>query len=203
MLTTEQIENNKKEFLSLVSGIIREFDKEKLISWLEKSGFFTAPASIKNHSSFDGGLCYHSLNVYAALENLCNTYALDSEGKPLYDEDSIRIVALFHDISKANSFEKYFRNVKNDITNKWEQKEEYRTKDSSDRFIYGNHEETSLFMTRSFIPLTVEEEVAILSHMGGMSWDSAQTNLGEVYDKYSLACLLHVADMLSTFIFKS
>ena len=58
-------------------------------------------------------------------------------------------------------------------------------------------------MTRSFIPLTVEEEVAILSHMGGMSWDSAQTNLGEVYDKYSLACLLHVADMLSTFIFKS
>lgn len=203
MLTQEQLETNKNEFLSLVSGITREFDKEKLISWLEKSGFFTAPASIKNHSSFDGGLCYHSLNVYAALENLCNTYALDDEGKPLYDEDSIRIVALFHDISKTNLYEKYFRNVKNDITNKWEQKEEYRTKDANDRFIYGNHEETSLFMVRSFIPLNVEEEVAILSHMGGMSWDSAQTNLGEVYSKYGLACLLHVADMLSTFIFKS
>lgn len=203
MLTQEQLETNKNEFLSLVSGITREFDKEKLISWLEKSGFFTAPASIKNHSSFDGGLCYHSLNVYAALENLCNTYALDDEGKPLYDEDSIRIVALFHDISKTNLYEKYFRNVKNDITNKWEQKEEYRTKDANDRFIYGNHEETSLFMVRSFIPLTVEEEVAILNHMGGMSWDSAQTNLGEVYNKYGLACLLHVADMLSTFIFKS
>lgn len=203
MLTQEQIHKNKETFLNLISEITRAFDKEKLISWLEKSDFFTAPASIKNHSNFDGGLCYHSLNVYAALENLCNSYAVDDSGKPLYDEDSIKIVSLLHDISKANLYEKYNRNVKNDITGKWEQKEEYRTKEAKDRFIYGNHEETSLFMVRSFIPLTIEEEVAILSHMGGKSWDSAQTNLGEVYDKYNLACLLHVADMLSTFIFKS
>lgn len=203
-LTTEQINNNKESFLDLVRGITREFDKEKLINWLEKSDFFTAPASIKNQSSFDGGLCFHSLNVYASLENLCANFAIDENGNALYSEDSIRIVALFHDLSKANYYEKFNRNVKNEITGKWEQKEDYRIRELSNRFIYGNREETSLYMVKSFIPnMTVEEEVAILNVLGGVGYDSAQTNLVDVYDKYGLACLLHVADTLSTFILKS
>ena len=215
MLSKEQIETNKKTFIDLINSIQREFDKEKLINWLtEKSDFFTAPASTKYHSNFEGGLCQHCLNVFYSLEALVNTFA--SEWKyeenengssetcvPKYDRDSIIIVGLLHDLSKANYYETYMRNVKNEDTGVWEKVPEYRSIDAHDRFIFGNHEETSEFMVRSFIPLTLEESVAILHHMGGTSHDSSQTDLSIIYNKYNLACLLHAADMLSTFVLET
>lgn len=212
MLSKEQIEQNKQTFIELINSIEREFNKEKLINWLENSDFFYAPASTKYHSNFEGGLCSHCLSVYYSLEALCNTFASESRYVTLedgsqkeeitcrYDKDSIIIVALLHDLSKANFYEKYNRNVKNEVTGKWESVEEYRTIDVQKRFIFGNHEETSEFMVRSFIPLKVEESVAILHHMGGAGHDSSQTDLSVIYSKYNLAALLHTADLLSTFV---
>lgn len=204
MLANQQIEENKKTFLSLVNSITRNFNKEKLIKWLEESDFFIAPASTKYHCSYAGGLCEHSLNVYYSLKALCETFAVtygeDNTPKSIYSDDTILICGLFHDISKANFYEKYNRNVKNEATGKWEQVQEYRTKDSDNRFIYGNHEETSEFMLRTFIPLEVEESVAILYHMGGTGFDSSQADLSTIYNKYKLACLLHMADLGSTFL---
>ena len=215
MLSKEQIEQNKQTFIALINSIEREFNKEKLINWLENSDFFYAPASTKYHSNFEGGLCSHCLSVYYSLEALCNTFASESKYVTLedgsqkeeityrYDKDSIIIVALLHDLSKANFYEKYNRNVKNETTGKWESVEEYRTIDVQKRFIFGNHEETSEFMVRSFIPLKVEESVAILHHMGGAGHDSSQTDLSVIYSKYNLAALLHTADLLSTFVLNS
>lgn len=212
MLSKEQIEQNKQTFIELINSIERDFNKEKLINWLENSDFFYAPASTKYHSNFEGGLCSHCLSVYYSLEALCNTFASESRYVTLedgsqkeeitcrYDKDSIIIVALLHDLSKANFYEKYNRNVKNEVTGKWESVEEYRTIDVQKRFIFGNHEETSEFMVRSFIPLKVEESVAILHHMGGAGHDSSQTDLSVIYSKYNLAALLHTADLLSTFV---
>lgn len=213
MLSKEQIEQNKKTFIELINSIEREFDKQKLINWLEKSDFFIAPASARYHSNFEGGLCQHCLNVFYSLDALCNTFATESryeepeDGKegaeipiPKYSRDSIIIVGLLHDLSKANFYETYNRNVKNEETGKWESVTEYRTIDAHDRFIFGNHEETAEFMVRSFIPLTLEESVAILHHMGGTGHDSSQTDLSIVYSKYNLAALLHSADLLSTFV---
>ena len=215
MLSKEQIEQNKQTFIELINSIEREFNKEKLINWLENSDFFYAPASTKYHSNFEGGLCSHCLSVYYSLEALCNTFASESKYVTLedgsqkeeitcrYDKDSIIIVALLHDLSKANFYEKYNRNVKNETTGKWESVEEYRTIDVQKRFIFGNHEETSEFMVRSFMPLKVEESVAILHHMGGAGHDSSQTDLSVIYSKYNLAALLHTADLLSTFVLNS
>ena len=188
MLTKEQIEQNKQTFIDLIRSIERDFDKDKLINWLENSDFFYAPASTRYHSNFEGGLCAHSLSVYYSLEALCNTFASESKYVELedgskkeeitckYDKDSIIIVSLLHDISKANFYEKYTRNVKNESTGKWESVEEYRVIDSKNRFIFGNHEETSEFMVRSFLSLKLEESVAILHHMGGSGHDSSQTD---------------------------
>ena len=119
MLTKEQIEQNKQTFIDLIRSIERDFDKDKLINWLENSDFFYAPASTRYHSNFEGGLCAHSLSVYYSLEALCNTFASESKYVELedgskkeeitckYDKDSIIIVSLLHDISKANFYEKY------------------------------------------------------------------------------------------------
>ena len=60
MLTPEQIEKNKLEFIELVRSIHREgMDTESLIKKLENSDFFVAPASTIYHNAYDGGLCEH------------------------------------------------------------------------------------------------------------------------------------------------
>ena len=56
------------------------------------------------------------------------------------------------------------------------------------------------YMIRHYIPLTVEESSAILHHMGNMSWDSAIDDIGAVFNKYPLALLLYLADMMSTYV---
>lgn len=199
--------SNREEVVKLINKIKRTgFKKEELINYLDTSDFYIAPASAKYHSSYEGGLCDHCLNVYRNLKMLVDK-------KDLFDkisETSIILVSLFHDMSKINLYTKDVRNKKvyspagtkydNRGNYEWVAEEFYTVKPADDQFIFGNHEETAEFMLRCFVPLTVEESVAILHHMGGKSWDSAQDNLAAAYNKYSLACLLHLADMLSTYV---
>ncbi len=194
MLSEKQIQENRETFLNLINSITNpEFSKDALINWLDrKSDFFSAPASTKYHLSCEGGLCQHSLNVYRQLNKLCIMEKLD------INDDSIKIVSLLHDISKANFYEKYYRNVKDDQTGQWTKVLDYKVRE--DKFILGSHEQNSEYMVHSFYPLTVEESAAILHHMGGKSWDSAQDDIPAVYNKYSLAVLLHTADMLATYL---
>ena len=211
MLSKEQINKNKEEFISLINSINRKFDKEKLIDWLEnKSDFFTAPASTKYHCGYEGGLCEHSLNVYYALKDLNYNYmseltvseeeAKQGIHKYEYNEDTIKIVGLLHDISKANYYEIYTRNVK-DKDGNWQQVQDYRIKEN--RFIYGNDEQNTEFMVSTFIPLTVDERVALLHKSGGKAFDSTQENIPTIFAKYQLAALLHCADMLSCYILEN
>ena len=211
MLSKEQIDKNKEEFIFLIRSINREFDKEKLVNWLEnKSDFFTAPASTKYHCSYEGGLCEHSLNVYYALRNLNYSYMPElvatseeiEQGihKYKYDEDTLKIVGLFHDISKANYYEIFSRNIK-DKDGNWKQVQDYRIKE--DRFIYGNDEQNTEFMVSTFIPLTIDEKVALLHKSGGKAFDSTQENIPTIFSKYQLAALLHCADMLSCYILEN
>lgn len=52
---------NKDRFVSLVRSINREGINE-LVEFLEKSDFYTAPASTRFHCSIPEGLLIHSLN---------------------------------------------------------------------------------------------------------------------------------------------
>ena len=208
MFSKEHIQHNKEDFINLIRSIKRDFNKEKLIDWLEnKSDFFTAPASTKYHSSYEGGLCEHSLNVYYALRylncgympELCQIEEESKQGvhKYKYDEDTLKIVGLLHDISKANYYEKYQRNVK-DKDGNWIQVEEYKVKE--DRFIYGSDEQTADFMVSTFIPLTTDEHIAILHKTGGRAFDSTQTSIPTIFENCELAVLLNCADLLSCYI---
>lgn len=204
MFTTQQIENNKIEFISLVKSISREGAHiDALVDMLCNSDFFIAPASKAYHNSIEGGLCAHSLNVYNNLNKLISNFE-----DITFDEDTIKIVALFHDISKINTYKKGVRNEKVYSENgskydslgryDWVTKETYVSRD--DAFIYGSHECTSEYILRQYIPLTLEESISIIHHMGSMSWDSAKDNIGEVYNRYTLALLLYMADMMATYV---
>ena len=38
-------------------------------------------------------------------------------------------------------------------TGKWEQQQEFKVKEANERFIYGNHEQNSEFMTHAFFSI--------------------------------------------------
>ena len=61
----------KEEFITLLRNIKRPGAQiDALVEKLESSDFFSAPASTKYHSSVEGGLCVHCLNVYYNLMHL-------------------------------------------------------------------------------------------------------------------------------------
>lgn len=175
----------KNKFIELLRSTNRE-GIENLIAFLEKTDFFTAPASTKFHNSFEGGLLAHSLNVYDALVKLTN-------GE--WSDDTIKIVALLHDICKINLYKVDYRNKK-DETGQWV-KEPYYT---SDDLMPLGHGEKSVMLISEFIKLTKEELYAIRWHMGGYEPKENYGYIAKAYEKYPLAVYTHMADLMATYI---
>lgn len=206
-ISKKTIQENKNCIISLLKKINRNgANIEGLIAKLESSDFFTAPASTKYHNAFEGGLADHVINVYYNLKSLV-------ERKHLQDsisEESIIICGLLHDISKINLYEPTIRNKKvySDNGSKydnlgrfdWVSEQSWGMINEHDRFMYGNHEENAEFMIRYYIPLTIEESIAILHHHGGKGYDSTQQNISLIVSENPLLALLHAADYISTFV---
>lgn len=178
--------DNKERFLSLCGNIHREGISE-LLSWLEASDFFTCPASTKYHGAYQGGLLEHSLNVYDEFKRLAAAYP-EIEAP----EESILIAALFHDLCKVNFYATEKRNRKN-AHGQWESYDAYTIKE---KFCFGGHGSKSVFLVQQFMKLTPEEAAAINSHMGGYD----NEHVGNTYEQFPFAWLLHVADMAACYI---
>ena len=58
---------SKETFLSLYREHIARAGSDELLGYLERSDFFSAPASTRFHGDHEGGLCEHSLNVFYEL----------------------------------------------------------------------------------------------------------------------------------------
>ena len=57
ILTPEQIENNKQQIIDIYRNCVKREGSDKLLDYLiNKSDFFTAPASTRFHGAYDGGL---------------------------------------------------------------------------------------------------------------------------------------------------
>ena len=84
------LQANKEEFEALARKYIKRDGLEKLLSWLEQTDFYSAPASTKYHLSVEGGLCQHSLNVFHSMVELCNKH-WEKEGKEddIYNGESL------------------------------------------------------------------------------------------------------------------
>lgn len=153
------ISDNKEVFLKICREEIHREGLEDLISWLEKSDFFTAPASTKFHGDYAGGLCEHSLNVYDAALILKDNFLRDEDK---VSDESIAIAALFHDLCKVHYYKVGYRNVKND-SGIWEKKEVWEI---DERLPLG-HGEKSCMILQWFMRITVDELLAIRWHMSG------------------------------------
>ncbi len=185
----------KEDFLKIYNTYIKREGADKLLAFLEGSDFFTAPASTRYHSAFEGGLCSHSINVYKRL--LFNVQSeFGEEWENHYSYETIAICSLLHDLCKVHYYKKDFRNVKEN--GQWVKKECY----VKEEILPYGHGEKSVYIVNGFIRLTREEAVAINFHMGG--FDSrvkgGDGSISEAYDKFPLAIMLHVADIEATYL---
>ena len=183
----------KEEFIKLLKSTKRE-GMEEVIQFLEKSDFFQAPASTKYHGCYEGGLLEHSMKVYEIFKKKVEQAEVEIATPP----ESIIIMALLHDVCKANYYKVDYRNVKNQATGEWE-KAPYYTVD--DTIPYG-HGEKSVMMLTEYMKLTNEEKYAIRWHMGFTEPKENYQSLGLAYHKYPIALLLNEADLEATYFFK-
>lgn len=187
---------NKADFIALVNSYIHRPGIDKLMEFVEKSDFFTAPASTRFHGSEPGGLCAHSIAVGKQMMAVANLFAPNT-----YDKESLVLVSLFHDLCKCGFYKPGTRNVKNEETGRWETVPTYTIED---QFPYGHGEKSVLLIMRCGVELTDDEMMAIRWHMGG--FDDAvrggSRSVGEAYERYTLAWLLHIADEAATYIDK-
>lgn len=181
----------KEQFLELLKTVKRE-GIEELINFLEKSDFFNAPASTRFHGNFEGGLAEHSMKVYEILKEKIKTASITIETP----SESIIIMALLHDICKANFYKVDYRNAKNAL-GEWEKVPYYTVEDT---IPYG-HGEKSVMMLTEYVKLTNEEKYAIRWHMGFSEPKENYTTLGLAYKKYPIALLLNEADLEASYFF--
>ena len=179
-----------------------------LYQWLtEETDYFTAPASTKYHSNYDGGLCVHSYMVYKAFEELFPEVVKQRQ-------TDIILICFLHDICKTNFYKPYYRNIKQydeklwpenvngrsikyDALGKfiWMQEKGYMIDDS---FPYG-HGEKSVRLIEKHLRLPEDMAMAIRYHMGPWQ-ETDKPNVSKVFETYPLAFMLHVADGYATYI---
>lgn len=173
-----------------------------MMDWLESIGYFLAPAAVKHHGNYPGGLLMHSIEVAEQLVNITKSMGLEWDRK-----DSPLIVGLLHDLCKVDEY--YFETEEEARlfvldrpvhTGKSSWKPAYNKNQ-----MYKGHAGKSIDLINRFAMehpgkfyLTPQEEMCIRFHMGAFT-------ASEEWKYYSEACRMdanvlwtHTADMLAS-----
>jgi len=189
------IEEFRNEYIELFKKHITREGADALLDYLQNhSDFFTAPASGRRHSSYEGGLVVHSLNTYNRFKNkIVLEYGEDYQ--QTISDESIAIIALLHDVCKVNTYTVDYRNQK--VDGQWIQVPYYAYNNS---LPYG-HGEKSVYIVSGFMRLTREEAMAINWHMGGFDPRSQMgTDMSEAFSRFPMAVLFHTADLEASYL---
>jgi len=197
-MTQTEIQRDKERFIKILTDTGRE-NIEYVIEDLDALGFFEAPASVKNHFNYPGGLVRHSLNVYdAAVELREAMIKLRPDTEKELPMDRIAISALLHDACKADIYQKVQRARKNEI-GQYEKFDEFQV--SYTNFPVGHGEKSVIMLLRSGLDLEDDEILAIRWHMG--PWSLSRTSIEEersyrdAQKKSALVVLIYTADTLA------
>lgn len=223
-LTKEQREQEQFRFEELMMSIQRD-GIDRLMDFIKKSDFYTAPASSKYHSNFEGGLLHHSLQVFdciwhkycdGANKGIEGTGSVWTEVFKDIEPESITIIALLHDICKTYYYVAGTRNqktydpekvkaagygVKHDSMGDfiWETVPSYEVKD----LVPYGHGEKSVMMIEEYMKLKPVERYAIRWHIGFTEPKEQWGTLGEAIKKYPIILAVSEADLEATYILEA
>ena len=189
----------KERFKSILLATSRK-GIGSVLSHLEESGFFDAPASTRFHLNRKGGLLEHSLNVYdsaVALRSQVVRIRPELEGQlPL---ESVAIAALLHDTCKADIYVPAIVSQKN-AAGYWEKVPGYQVDYSG--MPLGHGEKSVIMLLKWGLEMTDDEILAIRWHM--TAWDLAfqspeqKESLRIAREKTPLCSLVQCGDSIST-----
>lgn len=146
-------------------------------TFLDRLGFFEAPASTKYHGNYEGGLFDHSIAVMEILVDMTNKLGLKWQ-----HPESPYIVGLFHDLCKCDNYE-YDIETNKYIYNK-------------DQLLPG-HGDKSILILQDHFRLTEEEILCIRYHMGAYETDKWDY-FDRAIKKYPNVLYTHTADMIAS-----
>lgn len=202
---------------------------EDFLKMLDATDYFIAPASTKYHLNVDGGLAAHTLSVYRTmlrqmvsmtvgrktvlgevLERLYDGEKIEDEEMMRLDDlcseifgnlvtfDSVVVVSFCHDLHKVNC---YFKDEKRQkINNEWVSIPAFFIRD--DKFNLGDSGTNSLYLAMQNFELTYDEALAIENHMGMHDNGTPLAGSSGAWKYSTLACMLHTADLFSTFVYE-
>ena len=195
---------NIERFESLLLSCNRD-GMDKLLEFIRKSDFYTAPASTRFHNCHEGGLLEHSLNVYDCLCAKKASGIWQSVLNQINDESFI-IIALLHDICKTYMYTVEYKNKKvySDHGSKsdsqgrfdWESVPGYTV---DDKMPLG-HGEKSVFLADEFIELKPVERYAIRWHMLWTEPKELYNTISQAVRKYPVILALNEADLEATYL---
>ncbi|MBQ4520119.1 MAG: HD domain-containing protein [Bacteroidaceae bacterium] len=194
----EVIAANKGKFIELLQSTGRK-GVDKVITVLEETGFFEAPASTRFHLSYEGGLLEHSLGVCRiALMVRKQVLLVRPELESQLSTESVIMTTLLHDVCKAEIYKRAIKRRKNE-QGFWEDYEGYDVDYSN--FPVGHGEKSVIVLLQAGLELTKEEILAIRWHMS--AWDlpfqsyELMGSLNAAREKTPLIGILQAADGLA------
>lgn len=221
--------NNKEFYQSLFRQYVGGQKVEDLLNMLDRTDFYTAPASVKYHCNFDGGLLQHTLNVYDSLIRLIEMKDIITptqkfgllekvrEGKEITDAEKEELDEIIKKLLNSNkvSFASIVKVALGHDFHKINYYKKYtkNVKDDNgkwvqqeawgyrdDPFTLGEDGTNSWYIMNSVLPLNFEEISAIENHMGSGRSGQWLPGASGCWKKSNLAVLLHLADMYATFV---
>lgn len=202
------IDENISRFEQLLSSVQRD-GIDKLMRYIKKStDFYKAPASTRFHLACEGGLLQHSLNVYDCLTAKRESPIWKDVLKDIPAE-SLILIALLHDLCKANTYVEGTKNQKTYDPEKVASAENWQVKhDAQGDFIWETvktyqvddqlplgHGEKSVMLIQCYIRLSMQEVMAIRWHMGFSEAKENWNALGSAMEKYPIILATHEADL--------
>lgn len=221
--------DNKEFYQSLFRQYVGGQKVEDLLNMLDRTDFYTAPASVKYHCNFDGGLLQHTLNVYDSLIRLIEMKDIITptqkfgllekvrEGKEITDSEKEELDEIIKKLLNSNKvtfasivkvalghdFHKinyYKKYTKNVKDDNGKWVQQEAWGYRDDPFTLGEDGTNSWYIMNSVLPLNFEEISAIENHMGSGRSGQWLPGASGCWKKSNLAVLLHLADMYATFV---
>lgn len=195
-----------KAIISQMAAIAMDNSDEckALLGYLDKSDFYSAPASTMFHGSFKGGLACHTLNVIMESLKMAPLFLQEWEESPAFNKKmkisacDIFVAALAHDLCKTNFYTTQMRNKKDD-SGRWVQCEYFTVKCGNRNLGHGSE---SCFQLIKLCPSYIDNRVvleAIKAHMGFSDLSGTETkNYNNLLDN-PLVLLLQMADQMASF----
>ena len=187
-LTEEQIYQNKIKYIELLTKL--NIDLTDLTQYFEAIDYFTKPLASSGPKDYPGSLCEHALNVYYELCQLVNAYV---PGR--YTELDVIKVALFKDMYRAELYEGYLKNVKDEASNNWVSVPAWRY--SETRPTFGDLGFNAYMIAKHFVEFTDEQVEAITQ------WATKENyggDIHEIFKSFPLLTLTKMADLAATYL---